>query len=102
MKTIQEYKDEYNVENGKLLNIKNNLSKATKEYDSLKIKKKDFNRISTFNNLVLTDGYTDTLNFTNIKGKTLILTTVVKPKIEDPKGVVRCIEIDLENSLHSS
>jgi predicted metal-dependent peptidase len=60
------------------------------------------NRISTFNNLVLTDGYTDTLNFTNIKGKTLILTTGTKPKTEDPKCIVKCIQIDLENSLHSS
>jgi predicted metal-dependent peptidase len=60
------------------------------------------NRMSTFNNLILTDGYTDTLNFTNIKGKSLILTTGTKPKIEDPKCAVKCIEIDLENSLHSS
>jgi len=60
------------------------------------------NRLSTFNNLVLTDGYTDTLNFTNIKGKSLILTTGTKPRIEDPKCIVKCIEIDLENSLHSS
>ena len=60
------------------------------------------NRLSTFNNLVLTDGYTDTLNFTNIKGKSLILTTAAVPKIEDPKGIVKCIQIDLENSLHSS
>jgi len=60
------------------------------------------NRLSTFNNLVLTDGYTDTLNFTNIKGKSLILTTSAVPRIEDPKGIVKCIQIDLENSLHSS
>jgi len=60
------------------------------------------NRISTFNNLILTDGYTDTLNFTNIKGKSLILTTNKKPNIEDPKGIVKVIKIDLENSLHSN
>lgn len=60
------------------------------------------NRLSTFNNLILTDGYTDTLNFSNIKGKTLILTTGTTPRTEDPKGIVKCIVIDLENSLHSS
>jgi len=60
------------------------------------------NRLSTFNNLLLTDGYTDTLNFTNIKGKSLILTTASVPKIVDPKGSVKCIVIDVKNSLHSS
>ena len=60
------------------------------------------NRLSTFNNLILTDGYTDTLNFTNIKGKSLILTTGVNPKIVDHKGIVKCIKIDTENSLHSN
>lgn len=60
------------------------------------------NGISTYNNLVLTDGYTDTLNFSKIKGKSLILTTGVKPKISDPKGIVKMIEIDLSNSLHSN
>ncbi len=60
------------------------------------------NKISTFNNLILTDGYTDTLNFSQIKGKSLILTTGVEPKTVDPKGIVKTIQIDLENSLHSS
>ena len=60
------------------------------------------NRLSTFNNLILTDGYTDTLNFSNIKGKSLILTTEVDPKIVDHKGIVKCIKINTENSLHSN
>jgi len=60
------------------------------------------NRLSSFNNLILTDGYTDTLNFSNIKGKSLILTTASVPKIVDPKGIVKCIVIDVKNSLHSS
>lgn len=57
------------------------------------------NKIHTFNNIILTDGYTDNLNFSNTKGKTLILTTGVKPKYNDPKGLVKCIEIDLEESI---
>jgi len=60
------------------------------------------NKISTFNNLILTDGYTDHLNFSNVKGKSLILTTGTKPKYDDPKGIVKCIQIDTENSLHSN
>ena len=60
------------------------------------------NKISIFNTIVLTDGYTDTLNFSNIRGKSLILTTGTQPKIVDPKGIVKCIVIDVQNSLHSS
>ena len=57
------------------------------------------NKLHSFNNVVLTDGYTDTLNFSEIKGNTLILTTAKKPIYVDPKGKVKCIEIDLEQSL---
>ena len=60
------------------------------------------NKLSKFNTLILTDGYTDTLNFTNIKGKSLILTTGVKPKTVDPRGSVKSIIIDTENSMHSN
>ena len=33
------------------------------------------NKLNSFNNVLLTDGYTDTLNFSQVHGKTLILTT---------------------------
>lgn len=57
------------------------------------------NKLYSYNTVVLTDGYTDNLNFTETKGKVLILTTGVKPRYEDPKGLVKCIQIDLEQSI---
>ena len=57
------------------------------------------NKLHSFNNVILTDGYCDVLNFTNVHGKTLILTTAQKPKYSDPKGIVKCIQIDLEQSM---
>jgi predicted metal-dependent peptidase len=59
------------------------------------------NKLWKYNNLILTDGYTDKLDFTDVNGKTLILTTATPPSITDPKGKVKIIEIDLENSLHA-
>lgn len=60
----------------------------------------DSNKISKFNNIILTDGYVDFLQFGNIKGTTLILTTGVAPKINDPKGNVKIIVIDKNDSLY--
>lgn len=60
------------------------------------------NKLHTFNTIILTDGGTDRLNFANIKGKTLILTTSTPPPMNDPKGIVKCIHIDVENSLHGN
>ena len=57
------------------------------------------NKLYSFNNVILTDGYCDVLNFTEIHGKTLILTTAQAPKYSDPKGIVKCIHIDLEQSV---
>ena len=57
------------------------------------------NKLHSFNNVILTDGYCDVLNFSETHGKTLILTTGTKPKYNDPKGKVKCIMIDLEQSL---
>ncbi len=57
------------------------------------------NKLHSFNNVILTDGYTDSLDFSQIHGKTLILTTAQKPQYTDPKGLVRCIQIDLEQSM---
>ena len=58
------------------------------------------NKLNKFNNLCLTDGYTDTLDFTNVRGTTLILTTGIAPQIIDPKRSVKIIVIDKENSLY--
>ena len=58
------------------------------------------NKISVFNNVMLTDGECDYLDFSNVKGKTLILTTRRSPDVNDPKNNVKIIEIDIENSLH--
>ena len=41
----------------------------------------DKNKLSRFNSICLTDGYTDTLDFTKSKGNTLILTTGTEPRI---------------------
>jgi len=58
------------------------------------------NKLNTYNTVILTDGHTDHLNFVDYKHKTLILTTSIPPVINDPKGNVRIIKIDRENSLH--
>ena len=58
------------------------------------------NELHSYNNLILTDGYTDTLDFTNLKTKTLILTTGINPRIVDPRGSVKIIEIDLKESIN--
>lgn len=60
------------------------------------------NKLHSFNTVMLTDGATDHLNFSNIKGKTLILTTATPPPMDDPKGIVKCIAIDIHDSLHGS
>jgi predicted metal-dependent peptidase len=57
------------------------------------------NKLHSYNNVILTDGYTDHLNFNDVHGKTLILTTSQPPKFNDPKGLVKCIMIDLEQSI---
>ena len=60
------------------------------------------NKLFSYNTVMLTDGECDHLDFSMIKGKTLILTTRTAPRINDPKGIVKIIEIDVENSLHSN
>ena len=57
------------------------------------------NKLNAFATVMLTDGYCDVLNFTEMKKKTLILTTALSPKYSDPKGFVKCIHIDLEQSI---
>jgi len=59
------------------------------------------NKIYSFNNVMLTDGYCDNLDFSEVKGKTLILTTSTPPTINDPKGKVKIIKIDVNDSLHN-
>ena len=49
------------------------------------------NRISGFNNVILTDGYTDSLDFKNIKSRTLILSTAEKCPITFDNGKVKQI-----------
>ena len=59
------------------------------------------NKMVRYHNLILTDGYTDTLSFTNIKTNTLILTTGCRPPLNDPNGKVKVIEIDLNESINN-
>ena len=49
------------------------------------------NKISMFNTVILTDGYTDSLNFKNIKGKTLILSTATACPVSHDNGRVKQI-----------
>ena len=58
------------------------------------------NDMHTYNTLILTDGYTDRLDFSSVKTKTLILTTSTNPPINDPRGSVKVIEIDLKESIN--
>lgn len=48
-------------------------------------------KLYMFNNVILTDGYTDSLNFKNIKSKTLILSTASKCPMEYDNGKVKQI-----------
>jgi hypothetical protein len=58
------------------------------------------NELSKYNNLILTDGYTDNLNFSILRTNTLILTTGTKPPYNDPRGSVKVIQIDLKESIN--
>ena len=57
------------------------------------------NKLHSYNTVILTDGYCDHLNFSQVHGKTLILTTGTKPVYNDPKGIVKVIMIDLDQSV---
>ena len=50
------------------------------------------NKIYMYNNVILTDGYTDSLNFANIKTRTLILSTASKCPISHDNGRVKQID----------
>ena len=49
------------------------------------------NKIYMYNTVILTDGYTDSLNFKNVKTKTLILSTAEKCPITFDNGRVKQI-----------
>lgn len=55
---------------------------------------KDFNK---YNNVILTDGYTDTLDFSKIKGKTLIVSTDNECPVVSGTKHVRQIIVEKEN-----
>jgi hypothetical protein len=59
------------------------------------------NKLSNFNTVILTDGFTDELDFSKTTKKVLILTTGKPPKYVDPRGIVKCIVIDKENSKNN-
>jgi len=50
------------------------------------------NKIYMYNTVILTDGYTDSLDFKNVKTKTLILSTATKCPIAHDNGRVKQIE----------
>ena len=50
------------------------------------------NKIYMYNTVILTDGYTDSLDFKNVKTKTLILSTAIKCPIAHDNGRVKQIE----------
>jgi predicted metal-dependent peptidase len=56
------------------------------------------NKLDVYNTVILTDGYTDSLNFSGIKGKTLILTTANKCPLTHDNGRVKQIIIDKEKN----
>jgi predicted metal-dependent peptidase len=55
------------------------------------------NKMDKMNTLILTDGYTDTLEFERLKGKVLILSTSVHCPIGSGKEKVKSIIIDKED-----
>jgi predicted metal-dependent peptidase len=50
------------------------------------------NKINMYNTVILTDGYTDSLDFSKIKTKTLILSTATKCPITFDNGRVKQID----------
>ena len=58
------------------------------------------NKIYMYNTVILTDGYTDSLNFRMVKTKTLILSTAEKCPIAHDNGRVRQVNnIDKQDQL---
>jgi predicted metal-dependent peptidase len=57
-------------------------------------------KLNLYNTVILTDGYTDTLNFNESKKKFLILSTSKVPPMVDNKSLSKTILIDKENSMH--
>ena len=51
-------------------------------------------KLNIFNTVILTDGYTDTLDFSNIKGKVLIVTTGETPPIKNGGRSVKIIRVE--------
>jgi predicted metal-dependent peptidase len=49
------------------------------------------NKINMYNTVILTDGYTDSLNFKIVKTKTLILSTAINCPIQFDNGRVKQI-----------
>lgn len=58
----------------------------------------DRNKLNVYNTVILTDGYTDRLDFSRIKGKVLILTTAALCEIVGSNGKVKQIKIDKEEN----
>jgi predicted metal-dependent peptidase len=55
------------------------------------------NKLNTLNTIILTDGYTDSLNFSKIKTKTILLTTGVKCNITHDNGKLKQVVIEKDN-----
>ena len=51
-------------------------------------------KLNNFNTVILTDGYTDELDFSNIKGNVLIVTTDTPPPIRGAKNNIKIIQIE--------
>jgi predicted metal-dependent peptidase len=55
------------------------------------------NNFNECNSVLLTDGYTDTLDFSKIKGKVLIISVGVKCPISRSNGKVKQIVLDVND-----
>ena len=58
------------------------------------------NKLNIFNTVILTDGYTDHLNFKDSSKRFLILSTSKQPPMTDPKELTKTIIINKDDSMH--
>ena len=95
VKVVEEIKNKHELEKMKIRGLGGTVLQPAINFIANPI-----NKLNKYNTCILTDGYTDHLDFTHINGKSLILTTGVAPGTTDPHGRVKCIVVDRENSIY--
>ncbi len=80
VKSVEKYKSRKDIQTTKIAGLGGTILQP-----AIDLVKKEF---SQFNTVVLTDGYTDTLDFTGCGQKNLVITTGQKPSVKNAKIIV--------------